>query len=137
MPDARLDGIIIQEMASPGLEMIIGVTNDPQFGPVLLAGLGGIFVEIFKDVALCPCPVNTYEALEMLRQLKAYKMLEGYRGSRHCDLKALTDIMVKVSQYALEHKNTIAEMDLNPVFVYEEGMGAIAIDALIVAYGDR
>lgn len=137
MPDARLDGIIIQEMASPGLEMIIGVTNDPQFGPVLLAGLGGIFVEIFKDVALCPCPVNTYEALEMLRQLKAYKMLEGYRGSRPCDLKALTDIMVKVSQYALEHKNTIAEMDLNPVFVYEEGMGAIAIDALIVAYGDR
>lgn len=133
-PDARIQGILVQEMVPAGMEMIIGVMNDAQFGQMLLVGMGGIFVEVFKDAALYPCPVNHAEAKKMIQSLKAYKMLTGYRGSTPCDIEALADMMVKISQYAAETKETLAELDLNPVFVYEEGKGVCAADALIVNY---
>ena len=136
MPNASTDGILIQEMAPAGVEIIIGVTNDKQFGPMLLVGLGGIFVEVFKDAALYPAPLSKTEALNMLKQLKSYKMLTGYRGSKPCDIDALTDMMVKIGDYAYEHKDEVKEMDLNPVFVYSEGEGVCAVDALIVKYTD-
>lgn len=133
-PDARIQGILVQEMVPAGMEMIIGVMNDAQFGQMILVGMGGIFVEVFKDAALYPCPVNHAEAKKMIQSLKAYKMLTGYRGSTPCDIEALADMMVKISQYAAETKETLAELDLNPVFVYEEGKGVCAADALIVNY---
>lgn len=135
-PGAAVDGILVQEMAPYGVEMIIGVTNDRQFGPMLLVGLGGVFVEVFKDAALYPAPMSKYEAGEMLKKLKSYKMLTGYRGSKPCDIDALTDMMVKIADYAYEHRDEIKEMDLNPVFVYPEGQGVCAVDALIVKYTD-
>lgn len=133
-PGKKTDGILVQEMAASGVEIIIGVTNDKQFGPMLLVGLGGIYVEVFKDAALYPVPLNKGEAMNMLKSLKSYKMLTGYRGSAPCDLDALTDMMVKIANYAYEHKDEIKEMDLNPVFVYPEGQGVCAVDALIVKY---
>lgn len=131
-PDARIDGIMVQEMVPSGVEMILGVKNDRQFGPMLLAGLGGVFVEIFSDAALCPCPLSRPEAEQMLRSLKSFRLLNGYRGSMPCDIDALVDLMVRLSDYAVEHKNSLSELDLNPVFVYEKGQGVCAADALIV-----
>lgn len=131
-PSARLDGLLVQKMAPGGMEIIIGVKNDPQFGPMLLTGLGGVFVEIFGDAVLTPCPVGREEALRLLTELKAYKLLSGYRGAKPCDIGALADLMVKVSRYGVEHKDTLLEMDLNPVFVYDEGRGVCIVDALIV-----
>ena len=121
MPKASTDGILVQEMAPSGVEIIIGVTNDKQFGPMLLVGLGGVFVEVFKDAALYPAPLNKTEALAMLKELKSFKMLTGYRGSKPCDIEALTDMMVNIADYAYKHKDEVKEMDLNPVFVYPEG----------------
>lgn len=136
MPGAATDGVLVQEMAPAGVEIIIGVTNDKQFGPMLLVGMGGVFVEVFKDAALYPVPLNKWEARAMLEKLKSYKMLTGYRGSKPCDIEALTDMMVKIAGYAYEHRDEIKEMDLNPVFVYPEGEGVCAVDALIVKYTD-
>lgn len=134
MPAARIDGVLVQEMVPAGVEMIVGVTRDPQFGQMLMVGLGGIFVEVFKDVAMAPCPVDRRGAEELLKQLKGYALLNRYRGAPPCDIDALADIMVKVSKYAQDNKETLAEMDLNPVFVYERGQGACVADALIVKY---
>jgi len=131
-PNAKTDGILVQEMAPPGIEIIIGISNDKMFGPMLLVGLGGIFVEIFKDVSLYPAPMNKGEAQMMLEKLKGYKLLSGYRGSEPCDISALADLIVTVSNYAFEHRDEIKEMDLNPVLVYPEGV--CAVDALIVKY---
>lgn len=131
-PEAKINGILIQEMVPSGIEMIIGVKNDKQFGPMLLVGLGGVFVEIFKDTCLYPCPLNKTEAKNMLESLKGYKLLSGYRSSKPADIEALTDLMVQISEYAVANKDVLVEMDLNPVFLYEEGEGVCAADALIV-----
>ncbi len=131
-PEARLEGVLVQEMARKGTEMIVGVTSDRQFGPMLMVGMGGVFVELFKDVAIAPCPVCREEAMKMINSLKSVKLLDGYRGSRPCDKEALADIMVGVSKFAYEHRNSLKELDINPVIVYECGEGAIAVDALVV-----
>lgn len=131
-PEARLDGVLVQQMAKPGLEIILGVKNDPQLGPMLLVGLGGIFVEIFQDTSLIPCPISHAEALEHLQKLKAYRLLTGYRGSSCRDIESLAELMVAVSEYAAKNKNNLKEMDLNPVYVYEAGEGVCVVDALIV-----
>ena len=99
---------------------------------MLLVGLGGVFVEIFKDTALIPCPISLSEAREHLKKLTSYRLLTGYRGSRPCDVDALAELMVKVSDYAVANKNTLKEMDINPVYVYEAGQGVCVVDALIV-----
>lgn len=135
-PDADIEGILLQEMVPSGTEVIIGVKNDPQYGPLLLVGLGGVFVEVFKDAALYPCPLNREEAGQMLKSLKSYRLLQGYRGMPMADIDALIDIMVGVSDYAVTHKEELKEMDLNPVMVYEQGKGAVAVDALIIKYKD-
>ena len=134
MPDAVIDGVLVQEMAPKGIEIIIGISNDALFGPMVLVGLGGVFVEIFKDVALYPAPMNKDEALGMLKKLKAYKLLTGYRGSKPADVDALAETIVKISDYAAKHRDTLKELDLNPVFVYEEGKGLSVVDALLIQY---
>lgn len=131
-PDAVIHGVLVQEMVPSGTEMIIGVKNDRQFGPMLMVGLGGVFVEVFKDVSLSPCPLTRKDALNMLKKLKGYRLLTGFRGSAPCDIDALCELMLKISQYAVENKDLIKEMDLNPVFVYEAGQGICVTDALIV-----
>lgn len=131
-PGAELEGVLFQEMAPAGTEFIIGVSNDPQLGPMVMVGMGGVFVEVFKDVCLCPAPVSNWEAYEMLRSLKSYKLLTGYRGQEERDIDALADAIVKVSEYAFEHSCDLKEMDLNPVFLYDKGKGLCAVDALVV-----
>ncbi|HWQ73421.1 MAG TPA: acetate--CoA ligase family protein [Desulfitobacteriaceae bacterium] len=133
-PKARLDGIFVQEMAGAGTEMILGISSDAQFGPLLMIGMGGVFVEVFKDVALYPCPLGKDEALEMIKSLKVYKLLKGYRGSKTCDIDALADLMVRLSQFAADNKEVVKELDLNPVFVYPEGEGLAVVDALLIKY---
>lgn len=131
-PDARINGILMVPMLKPGVEMMIGVNNDPQFGPMIMVGMGGVFVEVFKDVALYPAPMGEKEAMEMLRSLKSFRLLDGYRGSAKCDIQALCRFIVGISQYADANKNTLKELDINPLFLYPEGEGIGVADALIV-----
>ena len=131
-PEAKIDGVFVQEMLRPGLEMILGVNNDAQFGPMVLCGLGGVFVEIFKDTALYPAPLNEREALKMLRKLKAWPMFTGYRGQKPLDTAALTQTIAAVARLAVENKDRLVELDINPLFVYPEGEGVRAADALVV-----
>lgn len=131
-PGAKINGVLVQKMLDPGTEIILGVNSDPQFGPMLLVGLGGVFVEVFKDAALYPCPVSKKEAEAMVKSLKAYKLLTGYRGQQPADIDALTDAMVAVSNFAVKHKDSLKELDINPVFVYPEGKGVAIADALVV-----
>lgn len=129
-PDANIKGILVQEMAAPGTEILLGVSCDPLFGPMMMVGLGGIFVEIFKDVVLYPAPLNKAEALQMLKKLKAYPLLSGYRGQPAKDIDALCELIAKVSDYAVSKKDQLKELDMNPVFVYEKGLSVV--DALVV-----
>lgn len=132
LPSARLEGVLLQEMAPAGTEMIVGVTSDRQFGPMLLVGMGGVFTEVFKDTAMAACPVCREEAMHMIDSLKAARLLDGYRGSRPCDKGALAEIMVKVSRFAAGRRGTLKELDINPVIVYPQGEGAVAVDAMVV-----
>lgn len=129
-PDARIEGILIQEQAPAGQEVIIGIKNDAQFGPCIMVGLGGIFVELFKDTALACAPVSADQAQKMLESLTSYKLLSGYRGKAPLDIAALADLIVKISDFAVAKKDTLFELDLNPVFVYEKGLSIV--DALAV-----
>jgi acetyltransferase len=134
--DAVLEGVIVTPMSPSGKEMILGVSNNPVLGPMLMVGMGGVFVEVFEDVALYPCPLGKQEALEMLSSLKAFRLLAGHRGEPPCDIDALTDLMVQLSEYAASQSDVVKELDLNPVFVYPQGEGVRVIDALIVRYDD-
>lgn len=119
----------MQQMARPGIEVIIGMSKDPQFGPVLMFGLGGIFVEILKDVSFRIIPLTTRDAHDMIREIKGYPVLEGYRGQEPGDVPMLEDILLKISDFA-EKTPQIKEMDLNPIFAYSQG--ALAVDARII-----
>lgn len=136
-PDAKINGILMQKMLKAGTEMIIGLNSDPQFGPMLLVGMGGVFVEVFKDAALYPVPLNHDEALKMLQSLKSFKLLNGYRGNPPADIEALTDMMVKISDFAYQKKDTLKELDMNPLFVYPKGEGVAIADALAVMYEEE
>ncbi|TVM33728.1 acetate--CoA ligase family protein [Oceanidesulfovibrio marinus] len=131
-PDARVDGVYIQKMLPPGVEVIIGVNSDPQFGPAVLVGLGGIFVEIFRDTSLRPAPFGKDEARRMLKRLKAFPLFNGYRGQEALDVEALAETIAGVARLAAERRNEIVELDINPVFVYGKGKGICAADALVV-----
>jgi len=131
-PNAKVNGVLIQHMAEKGREMIVGAKSDPQFGPMVLAGLGGVFVEVFKDAVLYPAPLNKKEALEMLASLKSYKLLTGYRGEEACDLDAVAEMIVKIGDFAAENKDRLIEMDINPLLVYPKGKKPAAVDALVV-----
>jgi len=128
-PDARIEGVAVQKMARPGIEVIIGMSKDPQFGPVLMFGLGGILVEVLKDVAFRIVPLEPRDARQMVREIKGFPVLQGFRGQEPADLEALEQIILKVSAFVEAHPE-IEELDLNPVFAYKDG--AIAVDARIV-----
>ena len=130
-PQAHIEGVLVGTMAPKGVEMILGVHNDAQFGPMLLAGLGGVFVELFRDVVLTPCPISHEEAEDLLTTLKSYRLLSGYRGDTAKDVAALADLMVQISRYAVDNRD-LRELDLNPVFVYDKGEGVRVIDALML-----
>jgi acyl-CoA synthetase (NDP forming) len=128
-PDARIEGVAVQKMARPGIEVIVGMSKDPQFGPVLMFGLGGILVEVLKDVAFRIVPLEPRDARQMVREIKGFPVLQGFRGQEPADLEALEQIILKVSAFVEAHPE-IEELDLNPVFAYRDG--AIAVDARIV-----
>lgn len=133
-PEAAIQGVSVQKMARPGIEVIIGMSKDAQFGPVIMFGLGGILVEILIDVAFRIVPLTRRDAAEMIREIKGYPLLEGYRGQEPADLAKLEEMILKVSEFIGQHPE-IEELDLNPVFAYKDG--AVAVDARIVLEGDR
>jgi acyl-CoA synthetase (NDP forming) len=128
-PEAQIQGISVQPMALPGVEVIVGMSKDPQFGPVLMFGLGGILVEVLKDVSFRIVPVTERDAREMIREIKGYPILEGYRGQKPASIPALEKLIVKVSQF-VEKNPQIKELDLNPIFAYPDK--AVAVDARII-----
>src|SRR6266567_460738 len=131
-PGAQIDGVLVQAMARSGRDIILGVTSDPDFGPMLMVGLGGIHVEVLRDVAFAPVPLGTEEALALLDQLKGAALLDGVRGEPAADRTALAELMVALSRFAADHADQIAEIDLNPVIVHPAGEGLTIVDALIV-----
>ncbi|AIF69575.1 acetyl-CoA synthetase [Palaeococcus pacificus DY20341] len=131
-PDAEILGVLVAPMLKPGREIIIGITEDPQFGHAIMFGLGGIFVEILKDVTFRIIPIEEKDAWAMIRNIKGYPILAGARGEEPADMKAIVDMMLKVSQLVDDLKDYLKEMDLNPVFVYNEGEGAMIVDARII-----
>ncbi len=132
-PEARIDGVLVSKMASPGLEVIVGMNRDPQFGPVILFGLGGIMVEMFQDVSLRLLPLTRKDAVAMIREIKGYGLLSGYRGQPPVDEEVLADCLVAVARIA-ESYPEINEIDLNPVFAYPDGM--LVADARIIVRED-
>ncbi|MSQ61601.1 MAG: acetyl-CoA synthetase [Dehalococcoidia bacterium] len=128
-PAARIDGVAVQGMAPPGTEVILGMTRDPQFGPVLMFGLGGIFVEVLEDVVFRLVPLTPRDARQMVREIKGHRVLEGVRGQPPADIAALEAMLLALSAF-LEAHPEVAELDLNPVLAYPDG--AIAVDARIV-----
>jgi len=131
-PQAKIDGVSVQKMARPGVEVIIGMSKDAQFGPVIMFGLGGILVEILKDVSFRIVPLVRRDAAEMVREIKGYPLLEGYRGQEPVDVSNLEELLLKVSDF-VEKNPDIGELDLNPVFAYKDG--AVAVDARVVLEG--
>jgi acetyl-CoA synthetase (ADP-forming) len=126
---ARIVGILVQEMAPSSTEIIIGSTKDPQFGPAIMFGLGGVFVEIMKDVTFRIAPIKEDEACEMITEVRAYPLLTGYRNSPPADIDAIVRILLNVSRLVTEHQE-IKELDLNPIMVYPKG--AKTVDARII-----
>lgn len=124
-------GVFISDFADMGTEIIVGVTKDPQFGHALMTGLGGIFVEVLKDVSFRLIPFTENDAREMLKELKAYKILEGIRGEPPRDIDSLINVMLAVSKMVDENPE-ITELDCNPTFVYEKGKGTLVVDARIL-----
>ena len=129
-PPPTLDGFLIQSMADDGVECFVGGRQDPVFGPIIIAGLGGIFLEIFKDTAIRLAPVTKREAMDMLTNLRAYPVLQGARGGKTADVEAFVDIICRVSQLLVKAPE-IAEIDLNPVIVHETGKGVSIIDSRV------
>jgi acyl-CoA synthetase (NDP forming) len=128
-PNARISGVAVQNQAAQGTEVIVGMTRDPQFGPVMMFGLGGIMVEVLKDVAFRIVPLEARDAAEMVREIKGYPVLQGVRGQPPLDEAALQQIILKVAAFVEQHPE-VSELDLNPVFVYAQG--AVAVDARVV-----
>ncbi len=128
-PDARIDGVSVQKMARPGIEVIMGMSQDAQFGPVLMFGLGGILVEVLKDVSFRLVPITPRDARQMVQDIKGRPLLEGYRGQEPADVAALEKLLLRLSDFVEAHPE-IAELDLNPIFAYKDG--AVAVDARII-----
>jgi acetyl-CoA synthetase (ADP-forming) len=127
--DAKINGILIQEMVPSSIEIIVGAVKDSQFGPTVMFGFGGIFVEVMKDVAFRIAPITERDAQEMITEIKAYPILRGYRGQPPADIDAIVRILVNTSRLVMDHQE-IKELDLNPVLVYEKG--AKTVDARII-----
>ena len=128
--DALIKGILIQEMVRSGKETIIGAKRDPLFGPLLMFGLGGIYVEVLKDVTFRIAPVTEKDSTEMIESIKSIKLLKGARGEKPSDLKALAENLQRLSQLVTDFPE-IEEFDMNPLLVFEEGVGTRAVDVRI------
>jgi acetyl-CoA synthetase (ADP-forming) len=128
-PDAVIHGVSVQKMIQPGTEVIVGTSKDPQFGPVIMFGLGGIFVELLKDVSFRVIPVEQRDAQEMIKEIKGYPLLQGYRGKEPANISALVEIILKTSKL-IEENPQIKELELNPIFAYRNK--AVAVDARII-----
>ncbi len=128
-PSATIEGISVQSMARPGVEVIIGMSKDPQFGPVLMFGLGGVLVEVLEDVSFRIVPLVKRDAQEMIKEIKGHPLLEGYRGQEPANIEMLEETLLKLSDLAQSHSE-IKEIDLNPIFAYKDGL--TAVDARII-----
>jgi acyl-CoA synthetase (NDP forming) len=128
-PDAKIEGVSVQTMARPGVEVIIGMSKDAQFGPVLMFGLGGVLVEILKDVSFRIVPLAKRDTREMIREIKGFPLLQGYRGSEPVDVENLENMLLNVSEF-VEKTPEVKEIDLNPIFAYKDG--AVAVDARVI-----
>jgi acetate---CoA ligase (ADP-forming) len=132
VPAARIDGVLVAPMIKGGTELILGIKRDPIFGPAVVVGFGGIFAEIMQDVCVRPAPVSEAEAMDMLRSLKAFAVLDGARGRPRSDLAAAARAVSTLSIFAVAHADQVAEVDINPLTVLPEGHGAFALDALLI-----
>jgi acyl-CoA synthetase (NDP forming) len=128
-PSAVIYGVSVQKMVRPGTEVIIGTSKDPQFGPVIMFGLGGIFVEILKDVSFRVIPIDRRDAQEMIKEIKGYPLLQGYRGKEPANIPVLVEMILKISNLINENPQ-IKELELNPVFAYKDR--ALTVDARII-----
>jgi acyl-CoA synthetase (NDP forming) len=129
MPNADIWGCTVQEMVAKGKEVIIGMSRDPQFGPLLLFGLGGIYVEVLKDVTFRVAPISRQEAMEMINEIRSFPLLRGVRGDKPSDLEAAVDALLRISQLVADFPE-IVELDVNPLVLHERG--AVAVDMRII-----
>jgi acetyltransferase len=134
-PHANIRGVLVQKMIPNAYETIVGFTQDKQFGPVVLFGLGGVFVEVMRDVSRRLPPLTLDDARDMVSQVKGARILKGYRGQPAADFPALYDVILRIGQMALDLQDKIAEMEINPLLVRQNGMGACAVDALVTLKG--
>ena len=133
-PEARISGLMVEEMARPGKEVILGMNRDAQFGPILMFGLGGIYVEALEDVSFRLAPIREYSALAMIKKTKAHKILDGFRGGPVYDIQAIAECLLRLSQLVVDFEE-IRELDINPLLVYEKGQGCRIVDARIILDG--
>jgi hypothetical protein len=131
-PQARITGVLVAQMAQGGTELILGTKQDPVFGPMVMVGFGGIFAEVLRDVVLQAAPVTEAQALDMLRSLKAFALLDGARRRPKADVAAAARAVASLSRFAARHAQQVAEIDINPLVVLDAGRGAYALDALLV-----
>jgi acetyltransferase len=127
----EMQGVTVQQMISEGVEVIVGLTQDPAFGPLIMFGMGGIHAEFFKDIAFRIHPLTDVDVQDMVRSVKAYQLLTGWRGSKPSDIEALEDLILRVSAM-VEDLPQISELDLNPVMAQEEGRGYVVVDARVL-----
>ena len=132
--EADIRGVLIEKMVKPSTEIIIGVTRDPTFGPAIMFGLGGIFVELLKDVSFRIAPIKKKDAQEMIHEIKALPMLQGFRGGPNVKLDNIIDAMLKISKLSIDYIDDILEIDLNPIFAYENEI--LTVDARIILTED-
>jgi len=132
-PQAAIDGILVQEMLprEEGLEVIVGIWQDKEFGPVIMFGLGGVFVEVLKDISLRVLPITRQDAFEMINEIRGYRLLEEFRGRPRLDQEAIVDVLLRVSCIAVDLKNEVLSIDINPLLVFPEGQGVKGVDALM------
>ncbi|MHB8864613.1 MAG: acetate--CoA ligase family protein, partial [Pirellulaceae bacterium] len=131
VPGAKVDGILIEEMAAKGVEVILGGSRDPRFGPLMMFGLGGTLVEILKDVSFRLAPMWKISAERMIRQIRAFKVLDGFRGSPPSDIAAIVDTLLRLSEMVCNHPE-ISELDINPLIVHAEGQGCSVADSRVM-----
>lgn len=127
---ADIRGVLIEKMVKPSTEIIVGVTRDPTFGPAIMFGLGGIFVELLKDVSFRIAPIKKEDAQEMIHEIKALPMLQGFRGGPNVKLELIVDVLMKISKLTIDYMDDILEIDLNPIFAYEDKI--LTVDARII-----
>ena len=131
VPDAVIWGCLVQEQVAKGMEILIGMNRDPQFGPLVTFGLGGIYVEALKDVTFRVAPFDRLNAEAMLGEIRAHALIDGVRGQKPLDKASIVDTLLRINQLVTDFPN-IVELDINPLMVYEAGRGGVALDMRVV-----